>query len=178
MFMRLQKLIEHTINLIGHATAWLVAALVLNAVAVVLFRYGFNLSYTAMQESVSYLHAAIFMLGACYAFQANAHVSVDFVNARLSIQRRAIIKIVGNLLFLMPFGLTLLWSSYDYVVYSWSLWEHSVETHGLPLVYLLKTLIPILGITLILTGIADTIKQYGTLTDKRPADKHSTNPRV
>ena len=155
----IQTVIERFIECLGRVTSWLIAGLLFNVVVVVLLRYVFNISITAIQESIVYLHATIFMLGICYAFQQNAHVSIDFLNTRLPIQWRIWIRISGNLLLLMPFGVSLLWFSQDYVAYSWSLREHSAETDGLPIVFVLKTLIPVLAITLLLVGITDTIQQ-------------------
>lgn len=153
--------------MLGRIIAWLVAVLIVNTVVVVALRYGFNISITVLQESIVYLHATIFMLGACYTFQKDGHVCIDVVSGRLSRQLQAIIKITGNLLLLAPFALTLLWVSKDYVWYSWALREHSPEADGLPWVYLLKTLIPLLAIGLLLSGIADTIKQVKLLTEGR-----------
>jgi TRAP-type mannitol/chloroaromatic compound transport system permease small subunit len=163
----IQMLIDGLIERTGQLMSWLVALLLLNVVAVVLSRYVFNISITVMQESIIYLHATIFMLGACYAFKEDAHVSIDFINARLPVLWRLRIKIIGNLLLLMPFGMALLWFSTDYVAYSWSLREHSAESDGLPAVFLLKSMIPLLGLSMLLAGVSDTIRQFELLKKER-----------
>jgi len=123
--------------------AWLAAAMVVIFVSVVLLRYGFSLGPIWLQESAQYLHAAIFLLAAAGVMVVDGHVRVDVLRSRLgpAMQRR--IEIGGHLLLLLPFALFILWASVPYVVESWRIGETSVETSGLPLVYLLKTLIPV-----------------------------------
>lgn len=159
----MRSTIDRLIGVLGLCVSWLVALLILNAVTVVILRYGFNISVTAMQESIGYLHATIFMLGICHAFQQNAHVSVDAVHDRLPPTVQTYIKLAGNLFLLLPFTVVLLWVSREYVGNSWMLREHSPETDGLPFVFLLKSLIPLMAITLLLAGLSDTLKQLKKL---------------
>ena len=57
--------------------------------------------------------------------------------------RKALVDLCGALLLLLPFMLVLLWFALPYVARSWAIFERSRETSGLPLVFLLKTLIPL-----------------------------------
>jgi len=54
--------------------------------------------------------------------------------------------------------LFLFFSSLNYVRFSWSLLESSGAPGGLPGIFLLKTLIPIMAICLLLQGIAEALK--------------------
>ena len=54
------------------------------------------------------------------------------------------INLGGTLLFLVPFSLFLLFIGWDYVAASWTTLEASREAGGLPLVFLLKSLILIM----------------------------------
>jgi len=50
----------------GHLVAWLTVAIVLVTFTVVVLRYLFNTGSIALQESITYLHATLFMLAAAW----------------------------------------------------------------------------------------------------------------
>ncbi|MEA3412678.1 MAG: TRAP transporter small permease subunit [Pseudomonadota bacterium] len=139
---------------IGPAIAWFTLATVVVTFLVVVLRYGFDLGWIAMQESVTYLHATVFMVGAAYTLQRDAHVRVDIFYRKFGPRGRAWVDLLGTVLFLFPLCVFLIWSSWDYVRVSWLLQEGSREAGGLPGVYLLKTLIPLMSVLLIVQGLA------------------------
>jgi TRAP-type mannitol/chloroaromatic compound transport system permease small subunit len=57
----------------------------------------------------------------------------------------------------LPFCGLILFGSWDYVMASWSIKESSSETGGIAAVYLLKTLMLFMPITLALQGLAQII---------------------
>ena len=138
---------------VGRAVAWLTLAMVLITVGVVIARYGFRWGSIAVQESVVYLHAAVFMLGAAYALRHDAHVRVDIVYRKVSPRRQAWIDLLGVLFLLLPVCVYIFAASTDYVAAAWGVREGSREAGGLPLVYLLKTLIPITAVLLAWEGL-------------------------
>jgi TRAP-type mannitol/chloroaromatic compound transport system permease small subunit len=111
---------------------------------VVILRYAFDYSSIAMQETVMYLHASLFMFGAAYTWQQQGHVRVDVLYHKwpTAIQQR--IDLFGTLFLLLPTCLFLIYISWDYVLMAWANGEKSHEAGGLPFVYLLKTLIVVL----------------------------------
>jgi len=142
------------VSSIGRAAAWLTLALVTVTFVVVLLRYGFNLGWIWLQESVTYLHAMVFMLAAAWTLQGDGHVRVDIFYREASPARQALVNLLGALLFLTPFCLFLLAVGWDYVATSWQLKEGSREAGGIPLVYLLKTLILVLpALLLVESGV-------------------------
>jgi len=141
----------------GHVIAWLTLGTVLLTFTVVVLRYGFDAGSIAMQEAVTYLHAAVFMLGAAYTLRHDGHVRVDIVYRRLSARGKALVNLLGTLLLLLPVCLYIMASSWDYVAISWSLREGSQEAGGLDAVFLLKTAIPAMAALLLLQGIAIAI---------------------
>ncbi len=147
---RLDKFSEITCRL----TAWLALALVAVTFGVVVLRYLFAFGSIALQESSLYLHASLFMLGAAYTLNAEGHVRVDIFYRNLSVRSKALINLSGTLLLLLPFCGFLIWISWDYVAVAWALREGSREAGGLPLVYLLKTLIPLGALLLAIQGIS------------------------
>jgi TRAP-type mannitol/chloroaromatic compound transport system permease small subunit len=137
-------------------------------VLVVLIRYGFQsghinlggirISAIALQESVMYLHAILFMLASAYTLKHNAHVRVDVLYRLFSTRQKALVDLLGTLLLLFPVCGFILYSSLDFVDFAWRMQERSGEAEGLAYVYLLKTLIPVMAVVLILQGIAEALR--------------------
>lgn len=157
-------LAEATSSVIGKCVAWLTLGMMMLTCLIVVMRYGFNAGSIALQESVLYLHALVFMLGAAYTFKADEHVRVDVFYRSFSAKKKAWVNLVGGLIFLLPVTLYTAYLSVDYVAASWRVLETSQEPGGLPFVYLLKTLIPVMMLTLILQGLADIFKSLGIIT--------------
>ncbi len=155
---RIQSALDAFSETTGNFVAWLVIVMMVVTAIVVFIRYLLNDGSIALQESVTYLHGVVFLLAIAYALKRNAHVRVDILYQKLSTKNRALIDLVGTMLFLFPFSIFILWVSYEYVFFSWKLLESSPEPGGLPGVFLLKSLIPLMGITLLLQGIAEAIK--------------------
>ena len=138
----------------GRIIAWMTLAMVLVTFLIVVLRYAFNLGWIAMQESVLYMHATVFMLGAAYTLKHDQHVRVDIFYRRMGPRGRAFVDLAGTLLLLIPVCLFILDSSLDYVREAWAIREASPEAGGLPWVYLLKTLIPLMAALLLLQGVS------------------------
>lgn len=151
---RLEDLSEWT----GRGIAWLTLLMVLITFLVVVLRYAFNTGWIAMQESVTYLHATVFMLGAAYTLKHNAHVRVDIFYHKFSPRQKALVDLAGSVLLLLPVCGFILWSSWGYVLDSWGILEGSPETSGLPLIYLLKTVLLLMPVLLILQNIAQILQ--------------------
>ena len=94
---------------------------------------------------------------------AGGHVRVDVFYAHASARTRALIDLAGSLLLLLPFALALLWLSAPYAARSWAILERSQEASGLPLVFLLKTLIPVFALMMALQGVAQAIRAVTAL---------------
>jgi len=148
---------------IGRAAAWLVLAIVLVQFALVVARYAFDLGSIWLTEAVVYGHAGLIMLAAAWTLSAGGHVRVDVFYAQASPRTRAIVDLLGSLLLLLPFMLTLLWLSVPYAARSWAVLERSQESSGLPLVFALKTLIPLFALLMALQGIAQAIRAASAL---------------
>lgn len=141
---------------VGHATAWLTLVMVLVTFVVVVMRYVFDAGLIWLQESVVWMHAMVFMLGAAYTFQQEEHVRVDIFYRGMSERRRALVDVLGILLFLWPLCAFLVFTAWDFVAASWSVREASRESGGLPfpLVPLLKSVLLAMPVLLALQGLA------------------------
>ena len=152
---------------IGRAAAWLVLAVVLLQFALVVARYLFGIGSVWLTETVIYAHAAVFMLAAAWTLQAGGHVRVDIFYADASARTKALIDLAGGILLLMPFALVLFLLSVPYAARSWAILEHSQEASGLPLVFVLKTLVPLFALLMALQGIAQLIRAVAALARAR-----------
>jgi TRAP-type mannitol/chloroaromatic compound transport system permease small subunit len=142
----------------GQLLAWLALGMALMTTLVVVLRYGFNIGSIAAQESVTYMHGSLFLLGAAYALKSGAHVRVDIFYRGFSARTKAWVNSVGGIVFLLPLCVFILMSSWDYAGESWSMLETSAEPGGIPAVFLLKSLVPLIAITLALQGIAEILR--------------------
>ena len=152
------RALEAISDWIGRGTAWLTLAMVLVTFLVVLLRYAFDLGWIAMQESVTYLHGLVFMLGAAYTLRHDGHVRVDIFYRKLGVRGRCWVDLLGTLVLLIPTCLFIAWMSWDYVSVSWQVREGSREAGGLPGVFLLKTLLLVMPLLLLMQGLAGALR--------------------
>lgn len=150
LYQRIETFIEYT----GRAVAWLTLAMVLIMFAVVVLRFAFDIGWIWLQESVNYLHAYVFMLGAAYTLKRDEHVRVDIFYGAMSAKRRSLVDLLGTLLLLLPFCGFIFYVSWDEVIKSWQALEPSQQTGGLDFAYILKTSMLLMPLLLFLQGLA------------------------
>ncbi len=78
----------------------------------------------------------------------------DNLNGKFGEAGKAIIDLAGSLLLLIPVCLVILIISWPYVAGSWTIMEGSRESSGLPILFLLKSLLLAFPVLLILQGVA------------------------
>jgi TRAP-type mannitol/chloroaromatic compound transport system permease small subunit len=143
---------------VGMTVRWLALAMVLLQFAVVLLRYVFGISFIFLNESVLYMHAALFMLGAGYTLLIDGHVRVDIFYSRLGRRGRAVIDLAGGLGFLLPSIVAVLWFTWPSVRNAWAVLEGPISVGGIPASFLLKSMIPAFCVLLILQGLACALR--------------------
>ncbi len=156
---RIAQCIDALNERVGRAVSWLTLFMVLITFVVVLLRYVFDLGWIALQESVTYLHAIVFLGGAAFTLKHEGHVRVDILLRRLSPRGQAWVDLLGTMLLLLPVCGFITWISWDYVLQSWVIYEGSGETGGVPAVYLLKSMILVMSVLLLLQGVAIAIRR-------------------
>lgn len=159
--------IDRITTAIGRAVAWLALAIVLLQFALVVARYLFGLGSIWLTETVIYANAALFLLAAAWTLRTGGHVRVDVFYAHALARTRALVDLAGSLLLLLPFALVLVFLSVPFAARSWAILERSQETSGLPLVFVLKTLIPVFAVLMALQGFAQAIRALNALTGAR-----------
>lgn len=164
----LTRLIDAFTDITGRVLSWLTLLMMVLVCAVIASRL-LELGYAIpLQESVTYLHAAVFLLGAAYTLRHNGHVRVDVFYDRYGPRARAAVNLAGTVLFLLPLCAVIWWLSWDYVMNSWAIRERSRESGGLSWVYLLKTLILVMPVTLGLQAIAEALRNVLLLAGVTP----------
>ena len=132
--------------------------MVLVTCLVVIMRYGLDMGSVFLQDVVLYLHGGLFLLGAAFALKRGAHVRVDIFYRNFSTSKKALVDLLGNLIFLQPICWTILLYSWGYVEFSWRIMEVSPEPDGLPFVYVQKSLLIVVAILLALQSISEILK--------------------
>ena len=158
-----------TISIVsGRITAWLTLLMVVVTCVVVVMRYVFDAGAVWLQESVVWMHAVVFMVGAAYTLQQDEHVRVDIFYRDMSVRRRAWVDLVGTLLFLFPLCGFLGYKAWDFIVVSWQLGESSREPGGMPypFVPLLKSVLLLMPLLLTLQGVALLVRALRSLRER------------
>lgn len=170
----LESLNEH----IGKAISWLTLAMVLLTFTVVVLRYGFDIGWIWMQESIAYLYAWIFMFGAGYTLKHEGHVRVDIFYRQLTLERQAWVNLLGSLFLLFPMFIFIAWVSFDYVAAAWRISEGSREAGGLAFVYILKTSLLVMPLFILLQGTALILKSLQIINANRftQTERQNTEP--
>ena len=163
------KKLENINELTGRFIAWFTLFIVIITFLVVLLRYGFDYGSIALQESTSYFHAFVFMLGAAYTLKHDGHVRVDIFYRKMTKAKKALVDLLGTLFLLFPVCLFIFIVSWDYVFTSWSLLEESGESGGLAYVYILKSALLIMPVLLMLQGTALILRNLLTLKENNDA---------
>ena len=163
VYKKLMGFEDSLLERLGNVLNMLMIALVCVVIVVVIGRYFFDIGSVALQELTTYLHATIFMLGISYTLKHDGHVRVDILYRKFSKKKQALVNVIGGLMFILPISIFIGWSSWEYVLASWSIMETSTENNGLPFIYLLKTVMLIMPSLLMIQGFISVIKNLAVL---------------
>ncbi|MAO27760.1 MAG: C4-dicarboxylate ABC transporter permease [Roseovarius sp.] len=155
---QLANLFDAINRVIGRGIRWLALVMLLIQFGIVVGRYVFGVNSIAVQESVLYLHATLFMLGAGYTLLLDRHVRVDIFYSKLGPRARRRIDLFGHLAFLIPSMLVLLYWSWPSVRNAWAIFEGPISVGGIKGVFLLKSLIPAFCVLLILQSLSGILR--------------------
>jgi TRAP-type mannitol/chloroaromatic compound transport system permease small subunit len=164
------KIVDSLNERIGSGIAWLTLVLVLVVCFDVITRYVFKASSVGVQELEWHIFAVIFLMGAAYTLKHEKHVRVDIIFSRLSDRRKAVINILGTILFLIPFSLLIIFSSLEFVWNSFLIGESSPDPGGLPARFILKAVLPLSFLFILLQGTSLLFKSI-LILKKKPAEK-------
>lgn len=159
------NVLDRISELSGRLVSWLTLAMVLLTGVIVVMRYVFDSGLIWMQESVTWMHGVVFMLGAAYTLRHEDHVRVDIFYRNMSERRQAIIDLAGVVFFLLPVCAFLAYSAYDFAATSWAIKESSREPGGLPYpaISILKSVVVVMPLALGLQGASMALRCIAVL---------------
>lgn len=180
--LRLSRIIDRFNEIVGRLSAGLVLLMILVGVWNVIGRYigkgiGQNLTSNALIEIQWYIFDIVFLLGGAYALKHNEHVRVDLLYSRWTPRQKALVNLIGTLLFLIPFSILIIIFSWSAVANSWAVWEMSPDPGGLPR-YPIKTMILVSCALLIIQGISEAIKNWAIFTRQLPLQEAADDSDV
>jgi TRAP-type mannitol/chloroaromatic compound transport system permease small subunit len=143
---------------LGKIFAWCIVLLTGAIVYEVFARYLFR-APTTWAFDVSYmLYGTLFMMAGAYTLSREGHVRADFLYRLLPVKVQGGIDLALHLLFFFPGMAALVWFGWDF--FSQSFWQNersSISPNG-PLIWPFKFVIPFAAASMILQGIAETIR--------------------
>lgn len=176
LFRRLIRLVHPINEWVGRTVAWLTTFLVLLVCFDVAQRSLFNTTAAWVMELEWHLFALIFLLGAGYSLKHDRHVRVDLFYAKFSEKDKALVNLLGTLLFLIPWCVLIIYFSFFYALDAYQIGEGSPDPGGLPARYIIKFAITI-GIGLLfLQALALAANAALVLMGKTPEASSSNKP--
>ena len=142
MLLKFERFYERVSDVIGYLSGGLMILMMLNVFYDVIMRYFFRSGSIAFQEMEWHLFSVMFLLGISYTLKEDGHVRVDLIYDNLSNKKKALINIIGTILFLIPFSLLIAFGSVDFVVESYTIGEISGDPGGLTQRWIIKAMIP------------------------------------
>lgn len=158
--LRFADAIDQMNTAVANVVKWLALFMVLVQFCIVIGRYVFGVNSIAAQESVLYMHATLFMLGAGYTLLVDKHVRVDVFYAKVTDATRRRIDLFGHMFLLIPSMTALLYWSWPSVRNSWKILEGPISVGGIEAVFLLKSLIPAFCILILLQSFALLVRLF------------------
>ncbi len=180
----LVRLISGINRIVGNVFSWLSLGVVIVCFTVVVQRYAFSTGHLWMQDLYVWLNGAMFTVVAGYALLRDEHVRVDIFYRPATIRSKAIVDLIGVVIFLLPFCYVVWIYGWPFVARSWRIHEGSRNIGGMPGLYVLKSFILAFAALVALQGIAMIGRSILVLAgreDLLPADLrypvHAPDPR-
>jgi len=149
--------IESVIDLFGKVASWLTLSIVLLIVVNVILRYSMSLGSVWAQELEWHLLAAMILFGISFSLLRGDNVRVDLFYANYTPQKKYIVDLVSAILTII-IAVFFVKLSINYVWQSFSIGEVSPDPGGIPMRWLVKSLIPIGFSLLALQGFAEMLR--------------------
>jgi TRAP-type mannitol/chloroaromatic compound transport system permease small subunit len=137
--------------------AWLTLSIVLLIVVNVILRYSMSLGSVWAQELEWHLLAAMILFGISFSLLRGDNVRVDLFYANYTPQKKYIVDLVSAILTII-IAVFFVKLSINYVGQSFSIGEKSPDPGGIPMRWLVKSLIPIGFSLLALQGFAEMLR--------------------
>jgi TRAP-type mannitol/chloroaromatic compound transport system permease small subunit len=152
------EIMEKTIKFLGKFISLMIPIMTILMILIIVARYFFGIGLTGLQELVMYIHALVFLGCAGYVHYKDEHVRVDIFYRESSKEYKRKVNFILSFLFLIPICFVIAYYSFDLIEMAWRIREISTEPGGLKFVYVQKTLILLLPVTLFITLVFQFIK--------------------
>lgn len=178
MLLKLERGFDKFADFIGTITAIAMVLMILNVFFDVVMRYFFRSGSIAMQEMEWHLFSVIILLGVAYTLKEDGHVRVDVLYDRLKPKRKAMINMVGSIIFILPIALLVGISSIDNAYEAYLSMEQSGDPGGLTNRWIVKGLIPLSFFLLIITTIGFFIKNLNVYKGLHPIEEYNLKGEI
>lgn len=184
MLHKLEQKLNRLMDFLGAIAGAMLLLLVLTMAYNVIARYALRDSSLGLEELSWHLYAAIFLLGIPFALRTDSHVRVDLLYENFAPKTRALIDLLGCLLFLLPFCLVVIWAGWHFTAAAYQLGtqpdsigtffsqlvttgigERSQDPGGLLNRWIIKGVIPLSFCFLLLASIAFFIRRLRAFLD-------------
>ena len=165
--------IDKNMLLTGKIVCWITIPLIFAMVYEVIGRHFFNRPTLWSFDISRMLAGALFMLGAAYTLSKGIHIRADFLYRNWKVKNQAMVDLFLYLLFFFPGFLVFFWVSFDYAYTSIcgrsDLMEclggkvriqRAMDTTWMPIMWPLKSCMPIGAFLLLVQGISEVLKSY------------------
>ena len=173
--LQISRRIDAASTWLGRIVAWLILVAVVVSTANAIIRKIFDTSSNAWLELQWVLFGAVFLLCAPWTLLSNEHIRIDIINGQLPKRVRNWIDVFGHTLFLIPFCVVMIITSWPFAMNSWSINEQSANAGGLPQ-WPAKMLIPVAFAILLVQAVSELIKRVaimkGALADTESGGGH------
>jgi TRAP-type mannitol/chloroaromatic compound transport system permease small subunit len=151
----------------GRIFCWLIIPLMLGTTYEVIARYGFN-APTVWAYDLSYmLYGSHFMLGAAYTLLKGGHIRTDIFYQNWSPRTQGRVDALLYLLLFFPGMFFFFWMGSQEALHAWAIQERSDASPWRPIVYPLKTVLPVTAALILIQGVSEFIKSgYRALTGR------------
>jgi TRAP-type mannitol/chloroaromatic compound transport system permease small subunit len=158
----ISRVIDTVNGRVGRWVAWLILVAVMVSTVNAVTRKLFDMSSNAWLELQWVLFGAVFLLCSPWTLMSNEHIRIDIVNSRLSKGTRNWIDLLGHAVFLLPFCVIMVITSWPFAQRSFLLNEQSLNAGGLPQ-WPAKFLVFIGFVLLTAQGISEFIKRLAIM---------------
>ena len=152
--LKISSKLQSMLEVIGKIGAWLTLPLIAIIIFDIISRRFFVLGSTKLQEMEWHLHAALFLLALGYAYLKNSHVRIEVIREGFSTKLKAILEVIGVVLFILPYTGLIIWFGIDFVSRSYGMNEVSSALTGLSHRWIIKSFVPMGMAFLWLAGIS------------------------
>lgn len=178
MLLKLERGFDKFADFIGAITAIAMVLMILNVFYDVIMRYFFRSGSIGMQEMEWHLFSVIILLGVAYTLKEDGHVRVDLIYDTLSTKKKAMINMLGAVIFILPIAVLVGLSSIDNMVEAYVSMEQSGDPGGLHYRWIVKGMIPLSFLLLIIVDIGFFIKNLNVYKGLHPMEEYNLKGEI